>query len=117
MSYKNLINKSLSTAFKLVKDLAEDGTLVKVTSNAFDFNASAATTTDAVPITVKVIPLESTKRSDDRKVITHSLLFRASEITAINKGDKITLATATYTINNVIRSDRFMFYVDASKEG
>lgn len=117
MSYKNLINVNISLAFKLLKDLAEDGQLVKTTKGSFDFGNMTAASTAATPIPVKVIPTDQNTRSEDRKVKTYNLLFRVAEILTIDRGDKITLLGGTYTINSVIRSNRFIYFVDAVKEG
>jgi hypothetical protein len=117
MSYKNLINRNLNLAFKLLKDLAETGTLVKKETTNFNFNTGTATSTDIPSLAVKAIPSDFTKTVDGRRVSTTNLLFRVSEITDINRGDKISIPQGTYTINNVIRSDRFLFYVEAAKEG
>ena len=117
MSYKNLVNRNLTLAFKLLKDLAEDGQLVKVSNDNFDFGSMSATTSTVAPIPVKVIPTDQNTRSQERKTKTYSLMFRVSEVLTVDRGDRITFSGETYTINSVIRSNRFIFFVDATKEG
>ncbi len=117
MSYKNLVNRNIALAFKLVKDLADAGTLVKTAASSFNFNTQSAVITPATPIPVSVIITDTNKSGENRNVTVYQLLFRVAEITSINQGDKITISSLVYTIQRVIRSDRFLFYVEAIREG
>jgi len=119
MSYRNLINSSLKTAFKAVKSLADDTTLSRQSNSGFDFNSGGVDKPKSsdVPIKVIIISNDNVRSSDSNKVSKVQMMIQVQEATEINVGDTIPLNGSIYRVGPIINSDGFLFLVDAFKEG
>lgn len=118
MSYSNLINANLALAFRLLKDLATTGTIVKKSNSGFDFGTAAVDTeVSAAAVTVSVILVDNTSTHEKHKSSRYQVLLQNREIASVSMGDSLTIPAGVFTISNVIRSNSYIIFADVAKEG
>jgi len=116
MGYKALINKNVTKAFALLKDLAEEITLTKKTANNFNFNTQTATAIESPVVITKAVITDANKTASDRNVLTKIMLLKTQDIGDITLYDKISYASQTWLIGPAIISDNFITVIEVRKE-
>ena len=116
MSYKALINKNINKAFNMLKDLAEDVTLVKKSSNTFNFGTGDVTNTESASILTKALLLDSNKKSDAHNVTTKNVMLKTQEVGDLNAYDKLTIAGTEWKFGPVINSDNYITLAEVFRE-
>jgi hypothetical protein len=107
MSFSSLINSSLTTAFKLLKDLAVDMDYTSKTASEFDFNAIAISeVTDS--FSAKTIIIDKKIGSKERPLVSMQLLANTKDIGHISNFDSVTYLDETWKIGENIKDNGFI---------
>jgi hypothetical protein len=115
MSYKNLIDKSLTRAFNLVKDLADDATLSVSSGVSFDFATGESETDNVEIVQIKLVFITDEKRSEEHNTISRQAIFKTSVSADLTAYDVITIGTDVWTISQIIKGDGYIRNVLLSK--
>jgi len=103
MSYSSLIDSQLVTAFKMLKDMAKPMTFTKVTGASFDFGSGTLNKTTAAPATFKVVAIDETRPSKDRKTITKTILARSKDIPDLMLYDKFNFESFDWKLGKILK--------------
>jgi hypothetical protein len=113
MGYNNVIDKSLTRAFNLLKDLAEDMVFNKKNISDFDFGSGTASlTSQYVPIKAIVI---ATSKETATSSVKKQVMLRISEVGDLGAYDSLTYNNETWRIGSVIKSNGFISVVEVFK--
>jgi len=115
MSYKALINRNIKTAFRLIKDLAEDVTLTKKLTSDYNFNTQVSSETTQT-INTRAVITDSDKVSEDHNVVKKVMMFMTQDINNITAYDSVSVNSLVYKIGPLIRSDNYITVVEVYKE-
>jgi len=113
MGYNALIEKSLTRAFNLLKDLAVESVFVKKTVSDFDFGTGSASTTSQNTI-VKIIDIDTSKDTKTGNV-TKQFMLRVADVGDLGSYDVITYKGSNWRIGSIIKSNGYIFIVEAFK--
>jgi hypothetical protein len=113
MSYRNLIDKQITKAFNLIKDLAIPANLqLKLPSN-FDFeNAAANTSTESI-VAIKIVFVSEKKKGSTFEAV---VMFQKKGIDDINLYDKITANDIEWRISSTSVNDSFVYTLKIYRE-
>lgn len=116
MSYSNLINTNLNLAFRLLKDLAKDATLLRHQDVEFNF-ATGSHPSLLTQIPIKFIDVESEKRSQEHNTVIRTVMIRNKEINGdINALDKLVVDGVTWRLSNIMKSDGYITLAAIARE-
>lgn len=115
MGYRSLIEGNVAKAFVLLKDLAEEVTLIKKTANSFDFSTQTATPTESNIVTKAVIT-DIKKSAENHNQAVKLLMLKTKEVGDISAFDKMTHKSQTWRIGPSIVTDSFVTVVEIHKE-
>lgn len=113
MGYNNVIDRSLTKAFNLLKDLAEDMTFVKKNVSDFDFGSGTASTT-AQSTVIKAVIIE-TKKATSTGTVMKQVMLRISDVGDLGAYDVIIYKSENWRVGNVIKSNGFISVVEMFK--
>jgi len=116
MGYKALLDTNINKAFNLLKNLADDVTLVKKTANSFSFSTGDVTVTEASSVSTKAIITEVNKKSDVHNIMTKLALLKTQDVGDLNAYDKLTLGGNEWKFGPTINSDNFITTVEIFRE-
>ncbi len=114
MSYKTLIDRKLALAFKLLKDLAEEITLVKKSNVSFDFENAETITTEDASLKTKLINVTSDKSKTNRT--ERLIMLKRREIGDLTTYDHLLWENEKWTIGSPINDDGFISLIKIHKE-
>lgn len=114
MSYKTLVNSNIRKAFDLLKDLADDATLIKKASE-FSFSTGSVVETPSPSISTKVLILEEISKQQHSNFKEKTALLKTQDIGSISIYDTITIKGETFKLGPLITSDRFITAVQLLK--
>jgi hypothetical protein len=116
MSYSNLINTNLNLAFRMLKDLAVDATLLR--HQDVDFNFATGTHPALLTqIPIKIIEVESEKKSQEHNTVIKTVMIRNKELNGdINALDKISIGGVVWRCSNIMKSDGYITMAAIAKE-
>lgn len=113
MGYNNVIDRSLTKAFNLLKDLAEDMVFNKKSIGDFDFGSGTASlASQYTPI--KAIVIDTSKETATNSV-KKQIMLRISEVGDLGAYDSLTYKNETWRIGNAIKSNGFISVVEVFK--
>jgi hypothetical protein len=115
MSYKNLIDANLNKAFNLLKDLAEDGVVVKTRNISYNF-AAAATESDTSDIPVKFVVVDAKRDHKDVSMTSKTILLKAKVVGDLNTNDRINIGTEVWKFAHVLQSDGYITQAEIARE-
>tara|TARA_R110002126_G_scaffold108262_5_gene244205 strand:- start:12908 stop:13264 length:357 start_codon:yes stop_codon:yes gene_type:complete len=103
MSFKNLLNNNVTTAFNLIGDLAENITFTNTTVSEYDFaNQSTTSTTDA-SLSIKGVVIKVYKTNNDKPRINADIMIKSSDVNSevLDGYDTIVLRSKTWAIKEI----------------
>jgi hypothetical protein len=115
MSYANLINSNITLAFKMLKDLAVDATIYKRSSTEFDFGSGVVDTSTST-VAVKVIVVDSEKKSQEHNTLITQIMLRSKEILDVTSLDKITINGVSWRFSNILKSNGYIIVAAIARE-
>jgi len=115
MSYRNLIDSNLRIAFKLLKDLVDDISIVKRSNSDFDFLNNEITASEET-IYLKAIIIESTNSNSKSNSKKSQCLIQKSDVTTLSVGDVFNYKGLDYKITNSIKDDGSILLFDVERE-
>lgn len=110
MSYKQLIGKSVTLAFKFLKDLAIPATFGRPEVTSFDFQTGRPTEATMVAVEAKVV-VGKVKKTD--QVETLQIIMDTKLVDPLFT--KVTLEGSTWTIVKVIVSNQYTTLLELSR--
>jgi len=116
MSYLNLVDKNLTKAFSIIKDLAVTASFHKKSNTSFDFNRGVAKATDNGTVNIPVVIVDSTKGAKDRNTQQISIMFKMQDVGDLVLYETVTIDNVIWKIGKYIKSDRFISIVELFKE-
>lgn len=116
MSYKNLIDKNLTLAFNLTKDLATDIVLSKKTSPSYNFSTAAVDVVSTQTVTTKGVIIETEKNSKDRNSSKRQVMLKTAEVGDITKYDTLQYDSQTWNIGEIPKNDGYITLVNIYRE-
>ena len=120
MSYKSLVKSNVRKAITLIKDLAEDITLIEVNPTEYDFNDLEAGTTNPSSAVIRGVVLSITRKLKSQvsqtRVMTAKLLLVSDDVDDLTDYDKVVVRGLTYTISNY-DNNGYTIEVDVVREG
>jgi hypothetical protein len=116
MAYKQLVQKNVRLAFKLVQNLAIDVQYLKKVDTEFDFAANEVSETVIPPKVVKTVVLDSKKRSSEKNSQLKEIMLIREDLGDISAYDRVLIGLATWKIGPVINDDGYVIYAEISKE-
>jgi hypothetical protein len=117
MGYKSLIDKNLSLAFNLTKDLATDITLLKKTSTDYNFATGAVDVLTTETVTVKGIVIQTEKNSKERNTSKQQVMLKRADVGDITKYDTLQYDSKVWNIGEIPKNDGYIVLVDIYREG
>ena len=116
MSYQSLLQSSVSSAFKLIGDLASNVTLQRKDTSSFDFGSSSVTET-LTTLSVKAVIVDPIKKGEAAVPGTKNVMFKTSDVGDITAYSLMTDSSArVWTIGPVVESSPFVTVVSISRE-
>lgn len=112
MSYRELISKQVAKAFDLLKDLAIDVTLLKKTSETFNFGTAEMANAGVESLVTKAVWLEDEKLSRDHNSIKRQMLFKTKGIGDVKLYDRVLIDDLEWRIGTPILDDGFTLLAD-----
>jgi len=118
MSYLNLVDRNLTKAYSIIKDLAVTAHFHKKTNTSFDFNRGVAKTKDNGTISAPVVIIDNSNSSKDRKTQQMSIIFKSKDVGdfILFEIETVTIGGVVWTIGKYIKSDRFISIVELFRE-
>ena len=114
MAYKSLIDSSLTRAYQLAKDLAEDVTFTKK-SGEFNFSTMETASADT-SVVVKTIVTDGKQAKEDRSVKIKQLMFRSKDLGSISLFDTVVIQGETWKLGDVIKDSGYIIVAEAYRE-
>jgi hypothetical protein len=115
MSYKNLIDKNIISAFRLIKDLAVDATIVKKTVNEYNFS-TANLNAVAVFLPVKVILLDSAQKSEKHNTEVKRVFIKKTDVDKLDAYERLIVNDVQWKIGPKIAGDDFIMLAEIYRE-
>jgi len=116
MSLYGLVDKSLTKAFKAVKDLAVTATFVRKTSSTFDFSKGQTKTTMGETIEAKVVIVDNTNGAKDRNVQQLQIMFKVADVGDLILYETVIIDGVSWKLGKYIKTDRFINMIEQFKE-
>lgn len=113
MGYNTIIEKSLTKAFNLLKDLAVESTFIKKSAGDFDFG-TASTAIISQSTLVKIIDIDTSKDTKSG-VVTKQFMLRIADVGELGSYDEIYYKGSNWRIGSVIKSNGYISVVEAFK--
>jgi hypothetical protein len=115
MSYSNLIDTNITLAFKMLKDLAVDATIYRRAVTEFDFG-TGVTDLSTTTIPVKVIVINSEKKSQEHNTLINQIMLRSKEVLDVTALDKITINGVSWRFSNILKSNGYIIVAAIARE-
>jgi len=109
MLYSNLIDVKLSTAYKQLKDLAEDVVFISNTVEPFDFAAGEPAITSAPERTIQAVVL---KEGKDKGVKYRQLLFKTVDLPTVTGFDQVKIGGEPWSVGYMVHQRRYVTLLD-----
>lgn len=116
MGYRTLIDKSLTLAFNLLKDLAVNITLIRKTNTTFDFSTADVTKGTVANTIIKAVILDGTKTSPEHNANRKQIIFKSKGIDDITMYDSILLENETWKFGPIISNSGYIISAEIFKE-
>jgi len=97
MGYRTLLDRNLTRAFNLIKDLAVDVTLIKISKSEFDFGSQSATTTEESVIT-KAVWIE----------VDEQIMLKSATVGDINMYSGVSYQGKLWKIVEILKNDGYI---------
>jgi hypothetical protein len=103
MSFKNLLNNNVTTAFNLIGDLAENITFTNTTVTEYDFANQSTTSTTDVSLSIKGVVIKVYKTNNDKPRINADIMIKSSDVNSevLDGYDTIVLRSKTWAIKEI----------------
>ena len=109
MSYVALIERSVTKAFSLLKDLARPATLLKSTQQEFDFSTLAFPSAPPTETIVSIIFVSELKKSSGKNTMERTVLLQSKGIVDLTTYDAISIDTETWKLGPIIQNSGFVY--------
>jgi hypothetical protein len=116
MGYKDLIDKNLTLAFNLVKDLAVEVSFIKKTGTTFSFTTSAVSHAASTTVPKKIVWTSGIKRAIGSNIISRKLIMSIEGIDGISTYDSIFEGGIIWKISAPILNNGFIITLEAHRE-
>jgi hypothetical protein len=116
MAYNALIERNVTLAFNLVKDLAVNVVFTKTTSANFDFNTASLNEVTGQVKTIKAILFDGKKPTKDATEIVKTIMFKSSDIDDVNLYDTISYKGKIFKIDAPIKDFGFIWIFNIIEE-
>ena len=120
MSYRGLVKSNVRKAIALIKDLAEEFTLIQSNPTEYDFSTLEAGVTNPEKTTIKGVVLSTVRRlksqASQTRVMTVKLLLVSDDVDDLTDYDSIVVRGLTYTISDY-DDNGYTIEVDGVREG
>jgi len=115
MSYKNIIDKNVVSAFRLVKDLAVDAVILKKTFNQYNFSTANPEVAEE-PIYAKVILLDTVQKSEKHNAEFKTVFIKKTDIAELDAYEKLIVENVQWKIGPKIAGNNFVMLAEIYRE-
>jgi len=116
MAYLNMVEKNLTKAFKLIKDLATDAVFQKRLNSSFNFDTGTTVVTDAGSIMAKVVIVDNTRGATDKNTQQLQIMFKVQDVGDLVLYETVVINNLTWKIGKYIKSDQFISIIELFRE-
>ena len=116
MGYRAIVNSNVTTAFNMLRDLAEDVTLNESSGETFDFGTGETVAGDNKSVTVKAVVIQDDKQSTEHNTIKRQILFKTRGLGDINVYDSVVISGDTWRFGSTLNDDGYTVLAEVYKE-
>jgi hypothetical protein len=116
MGYQSLIDRNLSKAFTLVKDLALDAVFTKKSNLEFSFSTAEMNTPKNENINAKIIVTETKKPANDRNTFEKIIMVKSKDVGDLNWYSTVKFENKTWNISSIQKNDGFVLMANVFRE-